>query len=83
MPLVVTIAGFALAVGAVFVLSFARKALERLTTLRVKPPPGEASPGKKSGTNGAPSEATRREADMSEADALGRAENEGMHPDRW
>jgi hypothetical protein len=82
-PLVVAIAGFALAAGAVFVFSFARKALERLTTLRVKPPPGEASPGKESGANGAPNKATRREADGSEADAIGRAENEGLHPDRW
>jgi hypothetical protein len=37
---VAAIAGLTLAAGAVFVLSFARKALEGLTTLRVKAPPG-------------------------------------------
>jgi hypothetical protein len=82
MPFVVMIVGFALAAGTLFALSFARKALEGLTTLRVKPSPGSASSVKQNDPNRAPTESTRRARDGSEADALGGAENEGMHPGR-
>jgi hypothetical protein len=73
-PLVAAIAGLALAVGAVFALPPARKAWAR-RTLRAQPPSGEASLGIGMGGNGVHAEA--------ETDALGRAENEGMHPGRW
>jgi hypothetical protein len=84
-PLVAAIAGLALAVGAVFALPRVRKAWAR-RTLRAQPPSagaspaaprpsGEASLGIGTGGNGVHAEA--------ETDALGRAENEGMHPGRW
>jgi len=73
-----------LAVGAVFALPRAHKAWARLT-LRAKPPSGEASVGNGTGGNGVPveAEAAQRAMEGPEMDALGRAENEGMHRGRW
>jgi hypothetical protein len=70
-PVVAILAGLVIAVGAVFPLvPFARRALGRFTTLRVKPLPGETSL-EKTPTNGASGHAP-------ELDDVGRAENEGM-----
>jgi hypothetical protein len=83
-PFVAAIAGLALAVGAVFALPRAREAWARLR-LRGKAPPNEGSLGKGTGANGAAAaeEGARRAMEGIEADELGRAENEGMHPGRW
>ena len=79
-PVVAIIAGLVIAVGAVFPLvPFARRALGRFTTLRVKPLPGEASLEKTTPTNGASGHAGVAKAiEAPEVDDLGRAENEGM-----
>jgi hypothetical protein len=76
-PFVSAFAGLALAAGAVFALPRAREAWARLW-LRGKAPPNEGSLGKGTGANG-----VAAAAEGPEADELGRAENEGMHPGRW
>ena len=89
----VAIAGFALVAGAVFVLSFARKALTDFSRRAKSPSTGEARPaarssgatsaGKPTSTKGTPEDVPHRALDGSEADELERAENEGMYPSRW
>jgi hypothetical protein len=81
-PLVAAIAGLALAAGAVYALSLARRALAGLA-LRPKPPSGATSQEKRSGANGTPVEAPPHTMEGAEAEELGRAENEGMHPGLW
>jgi hypothetical protein len=89
----VAIAGFALVAGAVFMLSFARKALSGFARRAKSPsmgrdrPParssGAASAGRWTSTKGVPEDAAHRAMERSEADELERAENEGMYPSRW
>jgi hypothetical protein len=83
-PFVAALSGLALAVGAVFALPRAREAWARLW-LRSQAPPNERSLGNGAGANGAAAaaEGARRATEGPEADELGRAENEGMHPGRW
>jgi hypothetical protein len=81
-PFVAAIAGFALAAGVLLAFSYAREALASVR-LRVKPPSGARSAGKGTRANGVPTEATPGAMEGFEADELGRAENEGMHPGRW
>jgi hypothetical protein len=89
----VAIAGFAVVAGAVFMLSFARKALsgfprraKSLSMGRDRPPArssGAASAGRWTSTKGVSEDAAHGAMEGSEADELERAENEGMYPSRW